>query len=614
MTSSTFGTFFQTLDQQAWEEEFEEEPPPEEAFSPPPVQRGYPDPETPGAQTPQPRAPPNTEGVTPEKGSPPQAQTPQARSPKKAQAQQAPVANDFEEDANWRSGPPLRYTPRTIEALKRTGIEWAETQPREYKTFAVHGGGDLPEMQKMRYQHFEVRRGEKIELVRRERQRIIDHDRVHGKSPADPQAARNLQAIESLLDDELRRLEKNLRSQVRVHSAVEQSNTSQLMREDKLAKKLDYRKERIGVVARQVSKKGENMRTIMEAKELHSRELQDVLEATQAAKQAEFLAEQLEEEVRLEEHRKQKDISGAEKSERWRAKCNLIRRRKEEVDLTHEIWGQGVEAKAEQKHEQIEAKKEAALRAHKISHAEMNLRMVDARGATERLKRLDRNRRDALSEAMLQAQERVRAFQAVRQQVIDQRKKRIVGQSLLKSKPQDIQYNTPGPGHYGESTHISCLNELPVPKISSVKPKLMVPGSTDHMMKLAKENPPPGTYVPTVLPKGQHLDLGAGVDGSSVRIVAPGEKEKNFVDLAVHEKRDVPAPGMYKLPSTIALKSGPRMKQKVVDKEFDFPSYIPRPPDHPGPTEYAVDPWLKDERLKRGGASMPALRSALNMA
>ena len=30
---------------------------------------------------------------------------------------------------------------------------------------------------------------------------------------ADPQAARNLAAIETLLDDELRRLEKNLRSQ-----------------------------------------------------------------------------------------------------------------------------------------------------------------------------------------------------------------------------------------------------------------------------------------------------------------------------------------------------------------------------------------------------------------
>jgi hypothetical protein len=228
---------------------------------------------------------------------------------------------------------------------------------------------------------------------------------------------------------------------------------------------------------------------------------------------------------------------------------------------------------------------------------------------------MERNRRDALAEAMLQAQERVRAFQTVRNQVIDQRKKRLVQQSLLKSKPQDIQYNTPGPGHYGESSMSSCLNELPVPKISSTKPKILTPGSADLMMKLAKENPPPGTYVPAVLPNGNHIDLGAGVDGSSVRIVAPGEKEKNFVDLAVHEKRDVPAPGTYRLPSTMQLRNGPRMRQPVVDKGVNaMPSYIPRPKDHPAPNEYAVDPWLKDKRLERGGASMPALRSALSMA
>ena len=50
----------------------------------------------------------------------------------------------------------------------------------------------------------------------------------------------------------------------------------------------------------------------------------------------------------------------------------------------------------------------------------------------------------------------------------------------------------------------------------------------------------------TTLAAGKKLDLGAGVDGPSVRIAAPGERgPKNFVDEAVAAKRDVPAPGLY---------------------------------------------------------------------
>ena len=42
-------------------------------------------------------------------------------------------------------------------------------------------------------------------------------------------------------------------------------------------------------------------------------------------------------------------------------------------------------------------------------------------------------------------------------EVIEQRKKRIVQQQILKSKPASITGNTPGPGHYmTDQTHISC--------------------------------------------------------------------------------------------------------------------------------------------------------------
>merc|ERR1719316_1020778 len=150
----------------------------------------------------------------------------------------------------------LRDSPRTREALRRTGITWEEVQIRDPGSFRVYGA-DLPEAQRMRFQHYEVRRQEKLDIVIRERKKIVAAVRPGMSSDgADPQAARNLAAIETLLDDELRRLEKNLRSQVRVHAAVEQGNTAQLLREEKLQQKLDYRKERIRVASATAAQKG----------------------------------------------------------------------------------------------------------------------------------------------------------------------------------------------------------------------------------------------------------------------------------------------------------------------------------------------------------------------
>merc|ERR1719443_1036812 len=185
----------------------------------------------------------------------------------------------------------------------------------------------------------------------------------------------------------------------------------------------------------------------------------------------------------------------------------------------------------------IEAAQQTRLKAKLLAHAEASLKHSDTKTSYDRIQRLDMNRRELLSGHLKESENRIRALHAVKDQVIQQRKKRLVQQSILKSRPADLNNVTPGPGHYGAESHVSCLNELPVTKISTANPVLLTPGSFDHLMKLAKENPPPGSYNPKTLPKGKHLEMTSGLDGNVVKFTPEGAPLKNFLDDAVLAKK-----------------------------------------------------------------------------
>merc|ERR1719160_1456272 len=111
----------------------------------------------------------------------------------------------------------LHDTPRTRAAVQRAGLTWVECQRRDYRSFKIQGE-NLPEAQEMRSVHYETRRLQKVDLVMRERAKLI---RERSQEQSSPQSFQALQSIEVLLDDELKRLEKNLRQQVRIHSSTE---------------------------------------------------------------------------------------------------------------------------------------------------------------------------------------------------------------------------------------------------------------------------------------------------------------------------------------------------------------------------------------------------------
>merc|ERR1719473_895683 len=230
---------------------------------------------------------------------------------------------------------------------------------------------------------------------------------------------------------------------------------------------MSYRNNRIQVAQAQFGVRGDQQRQITEAKHRHSQELQQNQSSERVAKQTAYLAEQLEEEVRLEEHRRQKEIMSSEKSEVWKQKCQQMKRRKEDLDMGHEIWGMKVMADSKTKLGSIEIGQQTRLKAKLLLHAEAALKHSDTKSSYDRIQRLDLNRREQLANHLKESENRIRALHAVKDQVIEQRKKRLVQQSILKSRPADLNSVTPGPGHYGAESHVSCLNELPVTKIST---------------------------------------------------------------------------------------------------------------------------------------------------
>merc|ERR1719399_2527579 len=242
---------------------------------------------------------------TPNKSPPPEAAKPAARA--------APAEEDFDGGEALGTVQRLLDTPRTKDAFLRSGLTKADLVVKAYQDFFVPG--DLPEKQRLRFNHYETRRQEKLNLVLQERAKIIA-ERAKTGGLGDTLNYQSLQLMEGLLDTESKRLEKTLRAQLRYHQAVERENGLQLTKEQSLKGKLNYRDER-SVVAKSVYG--------AKAKQL---------------KQAKHIANLLDEEVRLKEFAKSKDVSNAEKSERWKEKCRIMKLRKEEEDLKRELKGQ----------------------------------------------------------------------------------------------------------------------------------------------------------------------------------------------------------------------------------------------------------------------------------
>jgi len=499
----------------------------------------------------------------------------------------------------------LLDTPRTRKAFVRSGIPKKELSVKTLQDF--HIPGDLDETQKLRFHHYEARRQDKVNMVLRERARIIaEESNLSGSGDLANYAS--LQMMEGMLDTEAKKLEKNLRSQLRYHQSVERENVLQLDREKSLEGKLGYRKERQAIARSQFDAKSQQIREVATAKKKHNEELLSSLEQKQLTEQTNHITNKMLEQERLKAFEMEKTLKNAAKSEKWKEKCKEMQRRKEEHDFELELKKEKQMIEMEKKLDEIEKKKEGLAVARKVRHQEESLKLVDAKDKVDRLKRTEEFRRNLIRENLNSQEERIDSLLKLRGEIVEQRKVRIKQASVIKGRAQNIRNTTPGPAHYQPLP--SCLNELPVTKIMKSDSKNMNPGSVEFMIKKSKSIPPPGSYDPQVLPNGIHLDYNI-LDGCKTRIA--GEDNKNFLDENVKTFKNNPGPGTYEAAGSYKLRHSVRMVRDYVDTSDKPPKWCKPVQDIPGPDEYVLDKFSKAGRAKAAN-SMPHLAGALRMA
>merc|ERR1711985_135212 len=99
-------------------------------------------------------------------------------------------------------------------------------------------------------------------------------------------------------------------------------------------------------------------------------------------------------------------MGSAEKSERWKEKCAMMKLRKEE-DLKKEIKGQAQLQTKFEKMDMVAERKESGKTAQAVRHEEEALKLIDAKDKIKRMERKDLFRRELIREHMEQQEERV---------------------------------------------------------------------------------------------------------------------------------------------------------------------------------------------------------------
>jgi len=500
-------------------------------------------------------------------------------------------------------------TPRFREALRRTGVQKNELRVKNLQEF--HVNGDLPERQRMRFDHYERKRQEKLQLVLQVRQQVIQEE-LQKEADDSIKGLHSLQAMEQLMDREAKRLDKELRSQVRYHTAVEKENQTQLERELALRKREEYRKNRRSQAELAKDHKSQEIRAQTQARMQQKKENLILAEQESERKQATQIACQLEEEIRLREFKRRQDEENAKKSDVWNQKREQVELKNTELQMENEIRGQMVVQDYENRLKHLEAKKEEAVKTVVIRSEEQQLRLVDAQEKKARLERADEFRRVKVAKQLEEQSERIDSLMHLKENIVQQRRFRNRQSAAVRGRSMiNLRKNEPGPADYGDKP--SSL-EGHGAKISEAKPTLaLVEGSIDHAVAKAKDNPPIGTYDARVLrngtsgwDKGGFANMQGAVPGAALK--------KSYLDEVQQAAKFAPGPGNYDTnKSTMQLDHATRMRRDYAPTPANEKAPVWANPDTgtPGPAAYNLDAFQRKRALQRQNQSLPALKKAL---
>lgn len=491
-------------------------------------------------------------------------------------------------------------TPRMKEACRRTGILASELRVKALQEFAVIG--DRPERQRLRFDHYENKRQQKLKTVLAERSRLMQESLKKDMLGTGPQY-HSLQMMEQLLDQEAKRQERELRSQVRQQNTVEKENEIQLERENRLKRKQGALQEKQSKVEAMKQARTLELRAAHEQKEANQQALMLRNAQELEMRQAGYLADQLEEELRLRELRQEQERQQNGKSEQWQAKMEIIEKRNEELDAERIAHGSALVAKYESKLEEMDKKREEELMQKMLKHEESQLKLEDALDKRLQLSRQDELRRQDVAKQLESQIQRVDTFIGLREQIVEQRKIRARAASCSKEKSLNLRSLEPGPADY--AARPSLLSDVGAPKICLSKPKA-TEGSIDSYVERGRNLPAPGAYDPKVLASGKMLAPTGGPNMNA------GGKKQSFLDHQQKQAKFCPGPGAYDNRRSLELAHVAAIRRDYVRAPDGRASAFVPDSCTPGPAAYALDAHQRQRRMN-AQRSLPSLQKALNL-
>lgn len=491
-------------------------------------------------------------------------------------------------------------TPRTREACRKLGLVLEDLQYRPPSEFAIPG--DLKEKQQLRFEHFEKRRKKRLGDVLAERAKVIAQNAQKGEVPG-VQSGQFLSMLESLFEKEAKRLETDLKGQLRQHSSLVKENEEQLRKEGELQVKMMDRERKKAASQQHYSNQGQLVKANLENRMAKKEEAYAVLDQNMVMKQQAAERSRLAEEMRMERFKEEKMQVALDKNGQFRARQDAARDKgkgmKEELRSQSEQKTQEIQNKIQQS----DIRRQEDQRLRQVRSEEQHLHLMDVRDAKNVIDRVAGYRRDELREQVEGNVERIETLLALKDQLLDQRKARNIKQEATKgSRGLNLRRDClPGPGQYEAPE--SCLVNQPCGKIGKE-----ARGGQDDALKAAKANPPPGAYEINVLANGMPIERTAHPVQFGIR-----EKE-SYLDQAIKAKDNVPAPGQYEQKKTMLDHRGVKvMRDRVQDQGQDkfsskrYPSWQRPSTETPGPAGYSVDDYMRKEVLRRAQRSLPNL-------
>lgn len=490
-------------------------------------------------------------------------------------------------------------TPRTQEACRRLGFTLEDLAIRSYESFAVPGeakakvGGDMNAKQQMRFQHYEKKRKDRYAQVLAERAKVIAQNSKKGEVPG-VQSAQFLSMLESLFEKEAKRLEVDLKGQLRQHGSLVKENEEQLNKESELQKRLIKQEEARIRAQQQYEENGLKVKEKQGNRHAKHHEIVAKLDDDFEKKQREFINEVVAEEERLARFQEAKAQESSDKALIFKGKVEGMKKKTEEMIIKRRLEGEQKLAQIGQKIAQVEARREGEQASRMMLSEEQHLHIMDVRENKNRLERREGHRREELREQIDGNVERIETLLALKDQLLDQRRARNIKAEATKgSRGLNLRRDClPGPGQY----EAPATDDGKGVKIGIAK----VPGMVDDAIKGTAANPAPGCYDVMVMANGDRVDKG----GNGGKF---GDREKiSFLDEAQKAKEFVPAPGRYNSLSTLDARA-PKMSRPRIDDAKQMPAWAKAAADTPGPAGYSVDEYTRKEVLRRAQRSLPNL-------